>query len=111
MSRTMLMTGASRGIGRSAAERMLSTDPALHLVVLARGDTASTLPGELARVSGNPNVTAVRADLAALADVQRAAAEVGAAVDSGDLPPLSGIVANAGLQLTSTTGATADGIE
>jgi NAD(P)-dependent dehydrogenase (short-subunit alcohol dehydrogenase family) len=111
VARTILITGASRGIGRHAAERMLRDDPALRLVVVARGDAAVTLPGELAEASGNPNVSAVPADLAALADVRRVAAEVSAAVDTGDLPPLSGIVANAGLQLTSTTGATVDGFE
>src|SRR3712207_2794806 len=105
------MTGASRGIGRHAAERMLRADPDLHLIVVARGRDTVTLPEELAADSGNPHVRAIGADLASLANVRSVAAEVIAGLDAGTTPPLCGLVANAGIQRTSTSDATADGIE
>src|SRR6185312_5055102 len=111
VDRTMLMTGASRGIGRHAAERMLRDDPGLHLIVVARGRDTSTLPDELAAASGNRNVRAIGADLSSLADVRAVAAEVTAAIGAGTTPPLHGLLANAGIQRTSTGDATADGIE
>ncbi|WP_239160802.1 SDR family NAD(P)-dependent oxidoreductase [Virgisporangium ochraceum] len=111
MDRTMLMTGASRGIGRHAAEHMLRADPDLHLIVVARGRDTATLPGELAAASGNRHVRAIGADLASLADVRAVVAEVTAALDAGTTPPLYGLVANAGIQRTSTTEATSDGFE
>jgi NAD(P)-dependent dehydrogenase (short-subunit alcohol dehydrogenase family) len=111
VERTMLMTGASRGIGRHAAERMLHADPDLHLIVIARGRDTATLPEELAAASGNRHVRAISADLASLTDVRAVVAEVTAALDSGTTPPLYGLVANAGIQRTSTDEATVDGIE
>lgn len=111
MERTMVMTGASRGIGRHAAERLLRADPDLHLVVLARGRAAGTLAGELTAESGNPNVSTIGVDLSSLAETRAAAEAVRNRLTTGALPPLAGLVLNAGLQLTSTTAATVDGIE
>jgi NAD(P)-dependent dehydrogenase (short-subunit alcohol dehydrogenase family) len=111
MERTLLMTGASRGIGRHAAVRLLHDDADLHLVVLSRGRASLTLGEELARSSGNPNVSVVDADLSSLAQTRAAAGAVEDRLRSGALPPLHGLVLNAGLQLTSTTGATVDGVE
>ncbi len=104
------MTGTSRGLGRIAAVEILRRDPRLHLAVPARSD-GERLAGEIARESGNPHVTGYEADLASVGSVRRAVAAIGADLDAGRLPPLSGIVGNAGLQLLSTTGATEDGIE
>jgi NAD(P)-dependent dehydrogenase (short-subunit alcohol dehydrogenase family) len=107
---TFLMTGASRGIGRVAAERILRDRPDVHLVVAARG-RGDQLAAELAAASGNPAVSAVQLDLASLDSIRRSLTSLGADLDAGNLPPLGGVVANAGLQMASTSGMTADGIE
>ncbi|MDH6555018.1 NAD(P)-dependent dehydrogenase (short-subunit alcohol dehydrogenase family) [Streptomyces sp. SAI-041] len=89
---TLVMTGASRGLGRQAAELMLRDDPDLRLVVIARGETLS-----------HPRVTTIRGDLASLAQVRAAVAQVKEQVD--------GYVGNAALQLKDSRSATADGYE
>ncbi|OXM68089.1 short-chain dehydrogenase [Amycolatopsis vastitatis] len=102
------MTGASRGLGRIAAEKILRDRPDVHLVVTARG---GTLGGDLAESTGNPNVTALTCDLMSKNAVRAAAVDLAGRLDSGALPPLHGFVGNAGLQLTSRAHATEDGIE
>ncbi|WP_236791891.1 SDR family NAD(P)-dependent oxidoreductase [Amycolatopsis sp. GM8] len=89
---TLVMTGASRGLGRQAAELMLRDDPELRLIVIARGETID-----------HPRVTTIRADLASLAEVRAAAARI--------TEPVDGYVGNAGLQLPDSRGTTVDGYE
>ncbi|WP_341867702.1 SDR family NAD(P)-dependent oxidoreductase [Amycolatopsis kentuckyensis] len=105
---TLLMTGASRGLGRAAAEEILRARPDVHLVVTARG---GALADDLARSTGNANVSALPCDLASGRSVHAAAGVLTSRLDSGALPPLRGFVGNAGLQLTSRAHATEDGIE
>jgi len=109
-SSTIFMTGATRGLGRMAAERILRDRPDVHLVVAARSG-GDAVAADLAARSGNPSVSALTVDLASLASIANAVAQLSADLDAGDLPPLRAIVANAGVQMTSTTAATADGIE
>lgn len=97
---TTLMTGASRGIGREAAEHLLRHHPDRHLLVFNR---TPGLAADLAARTGNRNVSEVVCDLASFADIRRAAAEVDG--------PLDGFLGNAGLQMTSTRKVTADGHE
>jgi NAD(P)-dependent dehydrogenase (short-subunit alcohol dehydrogenase family) len=108
---TVLMTGAGRGIGRIAAEQVLRARPDVRLVVTAREGGGPALAAGLAAATGNPNVSVVSCDLASMASIQRAVGEIGARLDAGDLPPLSGFAGNAGVQLTTRTRATEDGIE
>lgn len=108
---TIVMTGASRGIGRAAAERILRECPGTHLVVAVRGPGGERVAKELRAVSGHPHVSAVSCDLASLASVRRAIGEVTARVSAGELPPLAGFVGNGGVQMTDRTHAGADGFE
>lgn len=110
MKHTIVMTGASRGIGNVAAVRMLRDDADLHLVVTTRG-TGDDLVAQLGRDSGNRNVSWVDAELSSLASVRAAAGEIVNRLGTGTLPPLTGFVGNAGLQVTSANRSTGDGIE
>ncbi|MCE7000205.1 SDR family NAD(P)-dependent oxidoreductase [Saccharothrix sp. S26] len=103
---TTVMTGASRGLGRVAAEHLLRRHPDRHLLVLNR---RPGLAAELAASTGNRNVSEVICDLASFADIRRAAAEVASALDT--LGPLDGFLGNAGLQMATARRLTADGIE
>lgn len=106
---TLVMTGASRGIGRIAAEHILAGDPTVHLVVVARGDSGIALAAELGQ--GTHAVTAVSADLGSKSSVRRAAAEIVSQLLRGELPPLRGFVGNAGIQHTNALTEGADGHE
>jgi NAD(P)-dependent dehydrogenase (short-subunit alcohol dehydrogenase family) len=106
---TLVMTGASRGIGRLAAERILAADPHVHMVVIARGDSGPQLAAELGH--GGRFVSAVSADLGSLTSVRHAAAEIAGKLRSGELPPLTGFVGNAGIQYTNALTTGADGLE
>ena len=109
--RTIIMTGATRGIGRFAAIDMLRDAPDLHLALIVRSSDNQAFVDEIASASGNPNVSAVTADLASLASIRTATAELVARLDSGQLPPLHGFVGNAGLQFQNATQVTPDGFE
>jgi NAD(P)-dependent dehydrogenase (short-subunit alcohol dehydrogenase family) len=109
-TRTIAMTGATHGIGNVAATKLLQDAPDVHLVAVARpgaGDVAEALR----QASGNPNVSTVTADLASLESLRAAGAALRRQLDRRSLPPLTGFVGNAGLQLTRASDATVDGIE
>lgn len=105
------MTGASRGFGRIAAEKILREHPEIHLVVTVRGEGGRQLAAELTEATGNTNVTAISCDLASMRSIRGAAGAVAEQVRAGGWPPLSGFAGNAGLQMTSRTHASEDGIE
>ncbi|HEY9314577.1 SDR family NAD(P)-dependent oxidoreductase [Williamsia sp.] len=107
-TRTFVMTGATRGIGRLAAAYIVSGNPDVHLVLLARGN-ADDIATEL-RGSGG-NVTVITTDLSSPVQIRATADRIKALLSAGDLPPLAGIVANAGIQLTNALTETADGYE
>jgi NAD(P)-dependent dehydrogenase (short-subunit alcohol dehydrogenase family) len=109
-TKTIVMTGATRGLGRVAALKLLRAAPGLHLIVVARSG-GEALAGELREQSGNRNVSSAMADLASLDSIRVAAAGLVSDFASEALPPLVGFVGNAGLQLTTATQATVDGIE
>ncbi|SEB37891.1 NAD(P)-dependent dehydrogenase, short-chain alcohol dehydrogenase family [Amycolatopsis tolypomycina] len=111
-TKTLLMTGASRGLGRAAAERLLRDRPDQLLLVLVRGEEAGhRLARDLAARTGNANVRAAPCDLGSLAEVRAAAETVRRLLDEREIPPLTGVLANAGVQMASATKATADGFE
>lgn len=101
MQHTIVMTGASRGIGRIAAQRVLRESPDAHLVVIARDSTGARLDGEVSHVV---------ADLRSLESTRSAAAEVRDRLGR-ELPPLRCFVGNAGVQHTDDLTSGPEGFE
>ena len=66
-TRTIVMTGATRGIGLEAAKNILQRSPETHLALVARQSSgAEVLPDPL---SVSPHVSVIGADLANKASI------------------------------------------
>lgn len=111
-SGTVLVTGPTGGLGRSAitamAHRPAGERPDLLLV--GRPGQALHDVGDEARAAG-ATVHEISCDLASLADVRAAGATVKDLLTSAAVRPLRGLVANAGLMVVDTRRASADGYE
>lgn len=106
---TIVMTGATGGIGRVAAGLIARDHPAAHLVVLARGDGGRAVVDSLGGVGAA--ASALETDLLSLGRVRAAADVLASRLRSGELPPLRAIVANAGLQVTNALTLSPEGFE
>ncbi|MGO4429403.1 SDR family NAD(P)-dependent oxidoreductase, partial [Streptomyces sp. MCAF7] len=93
-SRTIVLTGVTRGFGRESVELLIRERPQDHYVVLARRG-GERLAAELAQATGASAVTGVDCDLASLAEIRRAVEEILRGLDTGYLPPLGGYLGNA----------------
>lgn len=105
----VLFTGAGSGLGAKAAAQLLRSRPDLHLVV------GSTDPGRtrhaLLATSGTDaaaRLTVLELDLASIESTERFAAE---ALGRAGVPPITTVVANAGIQLPDTSRVTVDSYE
>lgn len=109
---TTLITGPTGGLGRSTALAIAGRPAAERpdLVFVGRSGDRMDDVVAAARALG-ANVHAVAADLSSLAEVRAAGARVKELIAAGDIAPLSTLIANAGLSVTDTRGATADGYE
>lgn len=106
-SQTIIITGATQGLGYYAAQTLAQQH---YTVVLAGRNPAKNerAADAIRNVTNNRSVYAMPLDLASLASVRQFVADF---VARTDLPPLFGLVNNAGLQIIGPTEYTADGIE
>lgn len=109
---TVLITGPTSGLGRDLtlqlARRAAADRPDLILVGRP-GDRLNDIT-ETAREDG-ATVQAVSCDLSRLADVRAATTAARKLIAAGRVRPLRALVANAGVSVTDTRVATADGYE
>jgi NAD(P)-dependent dehydrogenase (short-subunit alcohol dehydrogenase family) len=111
-SGTVLITGPTGGLGK-AATLAIANRPAEQrpdLVLVGRPGQGLTEVAEAARAAG-ATVQEIGCDLARLADVRAAGRRVKDLLEAGALRPLRAIVANAGVSVADTHGASADGYE
>ncbi|MEU6710504.1 SDR family NAD(P)-dependent oxidoreductase [Nonomuraea sp. NPDC046802] len=108
-TQTIVMTGATRGIGLEAARDLLRRSPETHLVVLGRESSAARVLPRLREIS--PHVSTVGVNLASKAGIDTAAAHVEDLLDAGELPAMKGIVCNAGVHLSDALQTSEDGYE
>jgi NAD(P)-dependent dehydrogenase (short-subunit alcohol dehydrogenase family) len=105
--KTVIITGGNRGLGYECA-RNIARDKDWYVIIACRDpreaqDSVQTLRAQ----SGNQNIQARELDLASLKSVNKFVDEI----QKSDLPPLSALVCNAGLQVVSGTKRTQDGFE
>lgn len=108
----VLVTGPTRGLGRdlvlALARRRTS------LLLLGRDVAATAEVAKQARNAGAPLAEIIAIDLASFASIRSAVAGdegVAAVAKRLDLGPIDAVVANAGIQMSSRTQTTEDGLE
>jgi NAD(P)-dependent dehydrogenase (short-subunit alcohol dehydrogenase family) len=109
---TVLITGPTSGLGRALAVELAgraAVDRPDLLLVGRPGDMLTEIT-ETARAAG-ATVEAIPGDLSRLADVRAAAAAAKDLLALGAVRPLRALVANAGVSVLDTRGASADGYE
>jgi NAD(P)-dependent dehydrogenase (short-subunit alcohol dehydrogenase family) len=107
---TVLLTGPTSGIGAGMLRALVQHPARPHLVLLARNATALDAALDQARAAG---LTAhgVSVDLADLASVQSALAEVRALIASGQVAPIDAALLNAGTHVKNRSQVGAQGYE
>lgn len=104
-TRTVVITGASAGLGLECARAVLATDPSWHVVLAVRDPARGAAAVE---ELGRPACCSViELDLASLESVRGFADRLRAAT----MPPIHAVVCNAGVQVISSAQSTADGFE
>jgi NAD(P)-dependent dehydrogenase (short-subunit alcohol dehydrogenase family) len=98
---TVLLTGPTRGLGRALVDVLMARRP---LLLAGRDEVA------LGKLKA-PDVEPLLMDLADLRSVRSAADAIAADVEAGRRPPLTSVIANAGVQLTDRLHRSADGYE
>ncbi len=107
---TVLLTGPTSGIGAGMLRHLLQHPSRPHLVLLARNATALDAALDQARAAGL-TAQGVQVDLADLASVQAALAEVRALIEAGTIAPIDAALLNAGTQFMSRATLGAQGHE
>lgn len=106
-SQTIIITGATQGLGYYATQTLAQQQYAV--VMAGRNQNRNEVAADAIReATSNRNVHAMDLDLASLTSVRQFVQNFTARTD---LPPLFGLVNNAGLQIVGPTEYTADGIE
>lgn len=108
-TQTIIMTGATRGIGFEAARDILRRGPETHLMLLARETSGAEVLPRLQEIS--PEVSIIGTDLASMSSIETAAAQLEDLFDAGELPALRGVVCNGGVHLADALHTTVDGYE
>ncbi len=110
-SRTVVITGGNSGLGYGCARALLAASPPCHVVLACRELTRANEAVEALRAAApaGAKVEAMALDLASLASVRSFADALAQRLSAGSLPPLHGLVCNAGMQ--GARALTQDGFE
>ena len=106
-SQTIIVTGATQGLGYYAAQTLARQG---YTVVMAgrNQNKNESAANAIRKATNNRNVYAMSLDLASLESVRQFVRNF---TNRADLPPLFGLVNNAGLQIIGPTEYTVDGVE
>ncbi|WDZ86228.1 SDR family NAD(P)-dependent oxidoreductase [Micromonospora cathayae] len=108
---SVLLTGPTRGLGRAVLDVLARHRPAPVLLLAGRDRTAVDTAVTAARTAGAHDAAPLDLDLASLGSTRAAARTVVEQVRAGHRPPLTAVLANAGIQVTDRRRRSADGHE
>jgi NAD(P)-dependent dehydrogenase (short-subunit alcohol dehydrogenase family) len=112
MQQTVLITGGNANLGYECAKTIALSSPDYHIVLACRNaKSANEAATQLKTSTNNPNISTVLLDLASLDSVKTCAETLVAQLNDHALPPLTAIIANAGIQFGDQRRATPSGIE
>ncbi|WP_430443699.1 SDR family NAD(P)-dependent oxidoreductase [Sphingorhabdus contaminans] len=106
-SKTVLITGGYGGLGLECGKRIAACGKGWTVVVAGR-DIAKAQSA--ANVIGN-GATALKLNLASLRNIRESVVALNTQIESGRLPPLRGLVLNAGIQTNNKNAKTEEGFE
>lgn len=106
--RTVIITGATSGLGYRCAEAIAKSRQDWHIIIASRTPSAveATVRSLIAETQ-YPHIGGMVLDLASLASVRQFTEDF----RQVELPPLCAVICNAGIQIVSGTQYTADGFE
>jgi light-dependent protochlorophyllide reductase len=111
-ARTVLVTGGTSGLGRECAKSLVETGPEWHVVITSRADErAETAATALRAATGTDRIHPRALDLGSLEAIRAFTDALRSALEMHNLPPLHGLVCNAGVQQVSGLTYTDDGVE
>ena len=107
---TIVVTGPTRGLGLEMTRSLIEQAKGIDVVLVGRTSAAmERIRSEVAIAGSRPHVVAC--DFADLARVLAASTSIASLVAAGSIPPISGLVANAGIQTVDRLHTTAQGFE
>ncbi len=106
LSRTVILTGGNRGLGYACARALARSDPHASLIIASRSQQAAQAVNALKRETGHQSIEYLPLDLASLASVRAFVRDFA----TRSLPPLHTVICNAGIQVSSGTTYTQDGV-
>ena len=108
INKTVIITGANTGLGYYCAKHIAFAKKGWHIVLACRNSEKGNLAlNKLISETSNPNISFLELDLASFSSVRNFVATF----QNKKLPPLNGIICNAGLSGKDTAIFTKDGIE
>ena len=105
---SVIITGGSSGLGYQCAKAIAQSDTSWYIIIAGRNiQKVETAVNKLVTETTNPNIQGVKLDLASLQSVLHFVKQL----PQLNIPPLKGLVCNAGIQIVSGNTYTEDGFE
>ncbi|MEY4578339.1 MAG: hypothetical protein RL701_3042 [Pseudomonadota bacterium] len=97
---TVVITGGNSGLGYACARTLLTASPPWHVIIACRDPGRAGTAVETLREAAAPGakIEAMALDLASLASVRAFSVELERKLKAAELPPLHGLICNAGVQ-------------
>jgi NAD(P)-dependent dehydrogenase (short-subunit alcohol dehydrogenase family) len=105
---TIIITGGNSGLGYQCAKNIAQSEQGWHIIIASRNlHRVESAVSRLITETSHPHVQGLELDLASLQSVQHFVQQL----SQLNIPPLTGLVCNAGIQIVSGNTSTVDGFE